>query len=311
MWDKSGDVPKVGTCQVDSHQRSNRWTPSGRHANMCSHAVVPCRSRSAHPVRGAPRALGLLLPGRCLAACRARRAGARSRVPRDGAHRSRLRRRFDGVRACRRAVASRRSRARRSPCAATRSPPCIRHRAGISAATHAGGAALHRASVPERDEHLTLLVESRAGWRNLCELLTRAHAHTRDHPQRERTEPSVTLEEVAAHAEGLICLSGCAAHGIEDHTRLGSCARRSVPTPCGSSCSGPTRVTTARGSVGAGGSRAGSGVPVVVTGNVHAHDRRAAPTCRMRSSRRATASASMPARRCGAATTVMCSSRRR
>src|SRR5216117_1599430 len=33
----------------------------------------------------------------------------------------------------------------------------------------------------EGDRHVTLLVRDEQGWRNLCRLLTRAHAHTREH----------------------------------------------------------------------------------------------------------------------------------
>jgi len=62
--------------------------------------------------------------------------------------------------------------------------------------------------------HLTLLVESAAGYRNLCRLLTEAHSHTREGPQREAGQPSVTLERVEARAEGLVCLSGCAREGV-------------------------------------------------------------------------------------------------
>ena len=51
--------------------------------------------------------------------------------------------------------------------------------------------------------HITLLVESRGGYRNLCRLLTGAHC---DAP------PS--LDDLAPHAEGLICLSGCARDGL-------------------------------------------------------------------------------------------------
>ena len=55
------------------------------------------------------------------------------------------------------------------------------------------------------------------GWRNLCRLLTLAHAHTREGPgRRERGEPSVSLEAVREHSEGLVCLTGCAAHGVHD-----------------------------------------------------------------------------------------------
>ncbi len=64
-----------------------------------------------------------------------------------------------------------------------------------------------------RMRHLTLLVRDGRGWRNLCRILTLAHAHTRDGSgRRERGEPSVELEAVLDHAEGLVCLTGCAGH---------------------------------------------------------------------------------------------------
>jgi error-prone DNA polymerase len=61
--------------------------------------------------------------------------------------------------------------------------------------------------------HLTLLVQDAAGYRNLCRLLTAAHAHTRDNAQRSAEQPWVSLEQVEEHAEGLVCLSGCAGEG--------------------------------------------------------------------------------------------------
>jgi error-prone DNA polymerase len=64
--------------------------------------------------------------------------------------------------------------------------------------------------------HVTLLVEDRRGYANLCRLLTTAHAGTR-RPGREDREPlppSVSLEEVADLNEGLVCLSGCARRGL-------------------------------------------------------------------------------------------------
>ncbi len=64
--------------------------------------------------------------------------------------------------------------------------------------------------------HVTLLVESRRGYGNLCRLLTAAHAGTR-RPGREDREPlppSVPLELVADLSEGLVCLSGCARSGL-------------------------------------------------------------------------------------------------
>jgi error-prone DNA polymerase len=61
--------------------------------------------------------------------------------------------------------------------------------------------------------HLTLLVEDAAGYRNLCRLLTAAHSHTRDNTARSASQPWATLEQVEEHAEGLVCLSGCARDG--------------------------------------------------------------------------------------------------
>ena len=61
--------------------------------------------------------------------------------------------------------------------------------------------------------HLTVLVESAAGWRNLCRLLSEAHAPTRPRPDREPLPPAVSLDLLERHAEGLVCLSGCARHG--------------------------------------------------------------------------------------------------
>jgi error-prone DNA polymerase len=81
---------------------------------------------------------------------------------------------------------------------------------GVRAIT---GAELTVATGP-RYAHLTLLVESASGYRDLCRLLTEAHAHTRDGVGRSAGQPFVTLEQLEEHAEGLICLSGCARDGI-------------------------------------------------------------------------------------------------
>jgi error-prone DNA polymerase len=61
--------------------------------------------------------------------------------------------------------------------------------------------------------HLTVLVEDATGYRNLCRLLTQAHAHTRDNTGRIASQSFVTLEQLEAHGEGLVCLSGCAGEG--------------------------------------------------------------------------------------------------
>src|SRR5215211_3904441 len=55
--------------------------------------------------------------------------------------------------------------------------------------------------------HLTLLVETPRGYANLCRLLTAAHA-------RERLNPGLEPGLLADLNEGLVCLSGCARHGL-------------------------------------------------------------------------------------------------
>src|SRR3954470_24652172 len=71
------------------------------------------------------------------------------------------------------------------------------------------------------DRHVTLLVRDERGWRNLCRLLTQAHAHTRETPGRRTIEkPSVSLEALEEHAAGLVCLSGCSRHGIRDEPTM-------------------------------------------------------------------------------------------
>src|SRR5205085_10386236 len=63
--------------------------------------------------------------------------------------------------------------------------------------------------------HVTLLVESAAGYANLCRLLTSAHAKTRL-PGKERELLPAALEQGLLEElnDGLVCLSGCARHGL-------------------------------------------------------------------------------------------------
>src|SRR4051794_38757788 len=61
--------------------------------------------------------------------------------------------------------------------------------------------------------HLTVLCETRTGYRNLCRLLTMAHAGTRPMPAGDPEPPEITLADLERHADGLICLSGCARDG--------------------------------------------------------------------------------------------------
>ncbi|HEY0392171.1 MAG TPA: DNA polymerase III subunit alpha, partial [Solirubrobacterales bacterium] len=140
----------------------------------------------------------------------------------------------------------------------------------------------HSAPPPARDVHLTLLVESASGYRNLCRLLTAAHSHTREGPQRSAGQPSVTIEQVEEHAEGLVCLSGCAGEGMlaaawerGDAAVAAQAARRLL------GAFGPERFrielqrpywrhdrSRNRWLAGLAGRL---GVPAVATGNVHSH----------------------------------------
>ncbi|HEY1597831.1 MAG TPA: error-prone DNA polymerase [Thermoleophilaceae bacterium] len=139
----------------------------------------------------------------------------------------------------------------------------------------------------EDGSHLTLLCETSAGYRNLCRLITRAHEGTRVKPA-EPTPPRVSLEDVERHAEGLVCLSGCARDGAlaarverREHGAAASVGRRLVNAfgrerfrvelqrPFARHDHRRNRLLA---------ELAGRlGVPCVATGNVHAHVRGRVP----------------------------------
>jgi error-prone DNA polymerase len=66
----------------------------------------------------------------------------------------------------------------------------------------------------EDRSHVTLLVESGEGYANLCRLLTAAHAGTRPKEGAEPLPPALDSVLLAELNEGLVCLSGCARHGL-------------------------------------------------------------------------------------------------
>jgi len=76
--------------------------------------------------------------------------------------------------------------------------------------------------------HLTLLVESGRGYANLCRLITLAHAGTRPPPRRQARPPLLDRGLLASHAEGLVCLTGCARAGLIPRMVLAGHTRRAV-----------------------------------------------------------------------------------
>ena len=196
----------------------------------------------------------------------------------------------------------------------------------------------------EDGSHITLLCEDRAGYRNLCRLITLAHSETRGDPRQDRfvslgapraggdgggpagerrrdrerraafdgpgsegiasrevaprhgrtstgvrtraqTLPArVTLEQIEDHAEGLVCLSGCASRGLiasriarGGHAEAAALGRRLL------AAFGADRFRVELQRPFARHDRRRNrllaslaerlGVPTVATGNVHVHDR--------------------------------------
>jgi error-prone DNA polymerase len=155
-----------------------------------------------------------------------------------------------------------------------------------AAADH-GIKAIHGAEVdvvlgptdPGGVRHLTLLVRDERGWSNLCRILTQAHAHTRERaPRRERMEPWVDVQAVIDHAEGLVCLTGCAERSvIGDGVADERPARRLLdafgPEGLYAELQRPyARHDRARNRALAARARQ-LGIRCVATGNVHAHAR--------------------------------------
>ena len=99
------------------------------------------------------------------------------------------------------------------------------------AAKAVGVKAIHGAEIDVVDEppadpeaprrHLTLLVRDARGLAQPLPPAHAAHAHTRAPDGRPSpTRRASTLADVEEHAEGLVCLSGCAAHGVRDEPTM-------------------------------------------------------------------------------------------
>ncbi len=142
-------------------------------------------------------------------------------------------------------------------------------------------------TVPGAHAHVTLLVMNARGYANLCRLITMAHAHVRDSRDRRAAQPVLPLDALALHHEGLACLSGCARHGLVP--KLVAARRHSDAMQALSglvAMFGRDRTWVEVQRPGLRGDRMLAralehlaehvGVPVVATGNVHAHSPRRA-----------------------------------
>ena len=126
--------------------------------------------------------------------------------------------------------------------------------------------------------HVTLLVETAAGYANLCRLLTAAHAGTRPKEGAEPLPPALDQTLLEELHEGLVCLSGCSRDGLAVHypnaaARLAAAFGRDrfyveLQRPYER---GDTRRNAALRDLAET-----IGVHTVATGDVHAHDPRRA-----------------------------------
>jgi error-prone DNA polymerase len=149
------------------------------------------------------------------------------------------------------------------------------------AAKHFGVRPITGAEVTLADSsHVTLLVETPQGYANLCRLLTAAHAHTRL-PGKEAqppADPALDQHLLAELNDGLVCLSGCARHGLAVRNPNGAARLAHV---FGSDrffveLQRPYERGDARRNSSLRDLAESLGVPTIVTGDVHAHHPRRA-----------------------------------
>ena len=144
------------------------------------------------------------------------------------------------------------------------------------AAKHFGVRPITGAEVTLTDgSHVTLLVESPRGYANLCRLLTAAHAHTRDTTNRDPLPARLDQALLEELNEGLVCLSGCARHGlaVRDPNAAARLARAFGRERFYVELQRPYERGDERRNARLRDLAAELGVQTVVTGDVHAHDR--------------------------------------
>jgi len=144
------------------------------------------------------------------------------------------------------------------------------------AARSQGLQAIHGAEIDLDDgRHLVLLVRDASGWSNLCRLLTVAHAHDRDLPTNRPPPTAVSIGQLREHADGLVCLTGCATRGVHDEPTIRDLRDTFGPEHLRVELQRPfLRDDRARNRALAALARR-LGLACVATGNVHAHH-----TCR-------------------------------
>ncbi|HEX2410576.1 MAG TPA: DNA polymerase III subunit alpha [Solirubrobacteraceae bacterium] len=171
------------------------------------------------------------------------------------------------------------------------------------AAAPLGLRAIHGAELDLADgRHVTVLVEDERGWRNLCHILTLAHAHTRGtvdetaedraarHERRGRHQslvgtrmrrvdvpPETSLATLAEHAAGLVCLSGCAGRGVHDEAGLRALLDSFGRDHLWVELQRPFQRDDRARNRALAELAVRLGLPAVATGNVHVHARERAP----------------------------------
>jgi len=129
--------------------------------------------------------------------------------------------------------------------------------------------------------HVTLLVESPRGYANLCRLITAAHAGTRPlgRESQSPSDPALDQRLLEELNEGLVCLSGCARHGlaVRNPNAAGRLARAFGPDRFYVELQRPYERGDARRNALLRDLAESLGVPTIVTGDVHAHDVRRVP----------------------------------
>jgi len=120
--------------------------------------------------------------------------------------------------------------------------------------------------------HVTVLVETAHGYANLCRLITAAHAETRP-KETELIPPALPIELLIERSDGLVCLSGCARHGlgVRDPNAASRLARAFGSERFYVELQRPFERGDARRNAALRDLAETLGVPTVVTGDVHAH----------------------------------------